>query len=72
MLTSLATSWNNVPASVRDFIEGLVAAVVGGAASGVLALNLDTANTKQIIAVIATGAISSAIAFARHRLAAQP
>ena len=70
MLTGIATRWNDVPGLIRDFIEGLVSAAIGGSVTGVLALNLDTTNTKQVIAAVLMGAVSSAIAFARHRLAA--
>ena len=69
MFRSLATKWDSVPGVLRDFVEGLVSAAIGGAVTGVLALNLDTANTKQIVAAVAFGAVSSVIAFARHRLA---
>lgn len=67
-MRSIATWWDGQPALLRDFVEGVVSAAVGGATTGVLALNLDTANTKQVISVAAIGAVSAVIAFARHRL----
>ena len=69
MITDLATKWSNVPKFLRDFLEALLAAAVGGAATGVLSLDLDTANTKQVLAAVSFGALSAVIALARHRLA---
>lgn len=68
-MRSIATWWDAQPAFLRDFVEGIVSAAIGGATTGVLALNLDTANPKQVIGVAAIGAVSAVIAFARHRLA---
>lgn len=69
-MKSIATWWDSQPGFLRDFVEGVLSAAVGGASTGVLALNLDTANTKQVVSAVVIGAVSAVIAFARHRLAA--
>ena len=71
-MKDLGARWDSVPAFLRDFLEGCVAAAVGGASAAVLGLNLDTATPKQVVAVALIGAVAAIIAFARHKLVQPP
>jgi hypothetical protein len=57
----------NMNKPLRDFLEGLAAAIVGGAATAVLAAAGD-ATAKMIVFLALTGAASSAIAYSRRYL----
>ena len=69
MTDRILAVWN-ANTLLRDFVEGLVSATIGGAITGVLALSLDSATSKTIAMAALTGAIAAAIAFARRKLEA--
>lgn len=57
-----------MPKPIRDFLEGLVAAAVGGASTAVLAVNLNDASTRAVVSAAAFGAAAALIAYARRKL----
>lgn len=61
--------WLGLSPLLRDFIEGLVGAAVGGASGAVLGLNLADATPRSVASYALTGACTAIIAYARHRLA---
>lgn len=71
MLTTIATWWDRIPATIRDFLESLISAGILGAGAALLAVNLGdpTLTPKIIVAIILKAFIDSVIAAARHRLA---
>lgn len=71
-MKAFGARWNSIPAFLRDFVEGTVAAAVGGASGAVLGLNLDTATPRGVASAALVGAIGAVIAYARHRLAEPP
>lgn len=68
-MAQITVWWLSIPAFARDFIEGLLSAAIGGAGAAVLGLNLDTATPRSVATYALVGAISAAIAYARHKLA---
>lgn len=72
MLTSFFTWWHNVPATIRDFTEGLIAGGIWGAADQLYTLTQPGAalpTFSDATHIVIWAFIGAVIAKARHGLA---
>jgi hypothetical protein len=70
-LAWVAAWWYAIPKPIRNFIDGGLAAAVGGATAAVLKLNINDPllNAQTVTSVVVAGAVAAITAYARFKLA---